>query len=90
MGYVESVYKELGIALPGLTESIILFGRWQRGYLIIFFGILWIFKGKWINHKMTKEIDVIGLVAGIFFILLIAYGLIIPIFRTYGPISASE
>jgi hypothetical protein len=84
----ERFYRNLGMALPGITEAVIDFGNRGTGYFVIILSGFWLTKNKWLNGERRRNIDYLGLAVGILILIGIVISSIFPFIAADGPISA--
>lgn len=86
----EMIYRELGIALPGLTEGIISVQRSWVWTALIPIAITNVIKEfRWNGYRNIAIWNLIGLIITFILILAMVVGVLIPFVPgSFGPISA--
>ncbi|MBA3938111.1 MAG: hypothetical protein H0X38_11660 [Planctomycetes bacterium] len=89
MGIAEQHYKELGIALPGITENLIDLHRMHADYLLLVLAFVWLAKDKYLPGMGYRTgLAISGLVAAILLLVVVAAALFMPFVRIDGPLGA--
>ncbi|MBA3938112.1 MAG: hypothetical protein H0X38_11665 [Planctomycetes bacterium] len=83
------LYKELGIVLPGMTETVLDLHSWHADYLLLVLAVGWMMKERLVaGMRYRKALAIAGLVVAILLPLLVALVLLLPLVKLTETIGA--
>jgi hypothetical protein len=80
--HVSDMYKQLGIALPGITEDVFDFHHYHGDWLLLAVAGSWLAKDRYLTGmRHQKALAIAGLVAATLLPLLVVAALLLPLVK---------